>query len=432
MSTAVCQVSDIHLTFPMTEDNRNPVAAPPPPDEFVEQVKQVLAHLYDFSYLQRHPLARLPGMSAQAANELPGQQLRRQVISAIEALDPGQGVGFRSPRGRLYNLLNLRYLEDLSVQEAAREVGVSERQAYRDLQHGAEVVATILWARLAGAQLSLAPAQAGADASVEIALEASSVEAELARLELRPSPVNLAALLEYASSAVEPLALSRGVQLTRELPAQAVTTLADPAVARQVLVNTLSQAVEQALPGSVHIALDTTESAATITFRFAAPEGAPSTPLMGNVLAELAGRLGWLVHEREEANGARRVQLEMPLHGQTVLVIDDNEGLVALIRRYLSDQATRVAAATDGAEGLRLAQELLPAAIVLDVMMPGMDGWQVLQRLTTHPRTAHIPVIVCTVFRSPQLAYSLGASVFLAKPVTREDILGALRRLRVL
>jgi CheY-like chemotaxis protein len=61
------------------------------------------------------------------------------------------------------------------------------------------------------------------------------------------------------------------------------------------------------------------------------------------------------------------------------------------------------------------------------VMMPGMDGWEVLQRLRNHPDTQHIPVIICSVFNDPELAYALGASSFLSKPVRREDIIKALR-----
>lgn len=416
----------------MSQETPNYAGGSAPPDEFVEQVKQALAHLYDFSYLQRHPLARLAGLSCENPHDLPGQRLRRQIISAIEALDPGQGVGFRSPRARVYNLLNLRYLEDVGIQEAAHEVGISERQAYRDLQHGAEIVAAILWARCSGPEGAAAADAEGISPSPVPEPELSSIQAELARLELRPSPVDACSLLEYARSAVEPLALGRGIALEMDMPEQPVIVLADPAVARQVVVNTLSQTIEQAQSGELLIQLLGTQEQATICFYYHPRSGVAKAAVVSHVLVQLVERLGWTAAQTDQPNGTRGVCLTMPVHGRTVLVIDDNEGLVALMRRYLSDQASRVVAAVEGSEGLRLAQELQPDAIVLDVMMPEMDGWQVLQRLTTHPRTAHIPVIVCTVFKSPQLAYSLGASAFLAKPVTRDDVLSALRQLRIL
>jgi CheY-like chemotaxis protein len=121
----------------------------------------------------------------------------------------------------------------------------------------------------------------------------------------------------------------------------------------------------------------------------------------------------------------------MVTEGPTVLVVDDNQGLVELLDRYLTGHACQVLAASSGQEGLRLARQVLPDAIVLDVMMPEMDGWELLQRLRAHELTAATPIIVCSVFDDPELAYSLGASLFLAKPVKRAEILAALRQLGV-
>jgi CheY-like chemotaxis protein len=90
-----------------------------------------------------------------------------------------------------------------------------------------------------------------------------------------------------------------------------------------------------------------------------------------------------------------------------------------------------VVVAVNGEEGLRLAQEVLPDAIVLDVMMPEMQGWEVLQRLHSDPPTASIPVVVCSVINNPELAEALGASLFLPKPVSRLDVLNALRKFGV-
>ena len=81
---------------------------------------------------------------------------------------------------------------------------------------------------------------------------------------------------------------------------------------------------------------------------------------------------------------------------------------------------------------LSLARQLQPQAITLDVMMPTIDGWEVLQMLQTDPETQHIPVIVCSVWDEPELASSLGAAGFLKKPITQKDLLSALARLKLL
>ena len=75
-----------------------------------------------------------------------------------------------------------------------------------------------------------------------------------------------------------------------------------------------------------------------------------------------------------------------------------------------------------------MAQEISPEIIVLDVMMPDMDGWEVLGQLRHHPVTSHIPIIVCTVLPEEELAHSLGASDFVRKPLPRQVFLSALSR----
>ena len=150
-----------------------------------------------------------------------------------------------------------------------------------------------------------------------------------------------------------------------------------------------------------------------------------------HITAQMAERLRWTVEQRDRVDGLRIVTLRLTARGPVVLIIDDNEGLVNLLGRYLTEQACRVVAAADGQEGLRLTQELLPDAIVLDVMMPGMHGWEVLQRIRNHPQTAEIPVIICSVVNNPELAQALGASTFLPKPVRQEDVLAALGRVGV-
>jgi CheY-like chemotaxis protein len=65
-------------------------------------------------------------------------------------------------------------------------------------------------------------------------------------------------------------------------------------------------------------------------------------------------------------------------------------------------------------------------------MMPDMDGWEVLQILRNTPATTHIPAVICSLFRNPELAASLGATVYLVKPIRRDDLLGALHQVGVL
>jgi CheY-like chemotaxis protein len=108
-----------------------------------------------------------------------------------------------------------------------------------------------------------------------------------------------------------------------------------------------------------------------------------------------------------------------------ILVIDDEQTVRDLMRRFLAREGFDVVTAKDGAEGLALAHSLRPALITLDVLMPGLDGWSVLQSLKADPELAEVPVVMLTIVDEKNKGYALGASDYVTKPIDRE-------RLRVL
>ena len=131
--------------------------------------------------------------------------------------------------------------------------------------------------------------------------------------------------------------------------------------------------------------------------------------------------------EEEREPGPAAVSPQ-PDSERTVLVIDDDPTALDLLGRTLQGAGLRVVTASEGHEALRLARSLLPAAITLDVRMPGMDGWEVLGALKQDPRTRDIPVIMVTMTDDRGLGVSLGATEFLTKPVRREELVQILDR----
>jgi signal transduction histidine kinase/CheY-like chemotaxis protein len=113
-----------------------------------------------------------------------------------------------------------------------------------------------------------------------------------------------------------------------------------------------------------------------------------------------------------------------------VLVIDDDPTVRELLQRTLTKEGIRVACAAGGEEGLRMAKELHPIAITLDVMMPGMDGWAVLTALKADAELDDIPVIMLTIVDEKNLGYALGAADYLIKPVDRERLVAILTKYR--
>ena len=117
-----------------------------------------------------------------------------------------------------------------------------------------------------------------------------------------------------------------------------------------------------------------------------------------------------------------------PGPGPTVVVVEDDRRSFDLLRVYLEAAGARVVSARDGEEGLDTVRRLSPAGVILDILLPGIDGWEVLAQLKADPRTAAIPVIVVSMLDERSRGFALGAAEYLVKPVGKDQLLAALYR----
>ncbi|MGQ9555479.1 MAG: response regulator [Anaerolineae bacterium] len=388
------------------------------PDEgFVAQVVSALKCLYDFPSLLQHPLARLLA-PASLSPERRGSFLRTSLMEAIGSLKPSPKAPPYSLPPRLHQALRLRYVEGCTVAEVAREMAVSERQAHRYIRQAETEVATVLWARHRQEAAELSQSRR------------ESLGQEVERLPLSPTDVALAEVLNQAADTLAPLYKEEGTSLDIA-PMANLTVRADAAGLRQCLIALLSYAAQC----SRRVAVEAKPEGDEIWLRIeCVPDLDTDSQALGQLLATgraLAEAVGAELQARTW-EGKSQLWLRLPGGASCViLVIDDNEGLVDLFERYLSYTGYRVVGASNGEEGLRLAQQSRPAAIVLDILMPGTDGWALLTRLKRDPTTAAVPVIVCSVFNDPHLAQTLGAAAFVAKPVSQADLLGTLASLHL-
>ena len=105
---------------------------------------------------------------------------------------------------------------------------------------------------------------------------------------------------------------------------------------------------------------------------------------------------------------------------KTILMIDDDPAERELMHRYLTKSGFNIVSVADGEEGIRFARRIRPIVITLDVLLPGIDGWEVLRRLKADPELAEIPVIVVTIVDDELKRADCGASGYLIKPVDRD------------
>lgn len=408
-------------------------------EAFDHLVREALVHLHDRLYLATHPLASLLGSDGRP---LSGDLLRQSLVDVLDELRPIGAGQVHDASWRRYRHLVLRHAEGQTLEQVAHALGVSVRQATRDHRQGVASIADILWLRCRERVTELqrlrapTPAAGSSDhhADDDLAAEAAKIAAK------SEGATDLPETIEGILITLRNLAADRGITFATLIADTLPPVAMSRTLLRQAMLNLLIYATELA-PRS-QLLLAGTDTARGVTLRVVVQPATASSVQRAEPLAPTTDAAALLATGRQllEAQGGSvelghpatddvlLIVVLPPVQLRTVLVVDDNPDVVALFRRYLREQPYRVIQATSGASALRVVGELQPDAIVLDVMLPSLDGWDILQQLRGRAETRDVPVIVCSVLPERTLALSLGVSDFLAKPVTRPALLAALQR----
>jgi adenylate cyclase len=312
-------------------------------------------------------------------------------------------------------------------------------------------------------------------------LDLSKIEA--GKLEINYETIDVGALVHDLVGEVEPLAAKNANRLVVECPPDIGTVRSDPTRLRQIILNLLSNACKFTEHGRVSLSLSrsrsdgedflavrvadsgigmTEEQLGKLFKEFSQADTSTTRKYGGTGLGlaisdrlcrmmggtiEVESKVGVgttfsmrLPVDRVDRAGitdatavqaaATTVERVRPARMNRVLVIDDDPTVRDLMRRYLSREGFDVVTAVGGREGLEFARELHPSVITLDVFMPDLDGWSVLQALKQDADLRRIPVILMTISDEKQKGITLGASGYLTKPVDRTQLAQLLDRFR--
>ena len=387
-----------------------------------QQVQACVTHLYDYTFLQGNPLVHL------LASELTGPDrvdaFRNLIIEAIERLRPGPSVAFHSRAARAYNILSLRYIAQEQTSEVIKQLALSERQFYRDHSKAIRSLSAILWERLTGTVVPDVSTSEPTALSMQSEVRSLSEHSELERLDLRD-------LVIGAIRSTQPLAEARGVSLTLDSPNTLAEVEADRTLLRQLMLTILSLLVTGTERNTrIQVSIQGYTRRPQLVFTLTGPVGDPEAlrEALDNqaALQYLIKTLKARLRLHQSAPDEVRITLEIVTAIQTVLIVDDNPDAIDLFHRYLADQRYQILSANNGAHAIQLAREMQPDVIILDIMLPGQDGLEVLQNLKHHEVTQHIPVLVCSILDMQALALSLGADDYLKKPPGQQEILSRL------
>ena len=309
-------------------------------------------------------------------------------------------------------------------------------------------------------------------------LDLSKIEA--GKMELYLETVDVPGMVQDVVNTIHPLAETNDNRLTVHIADEVAVMVADMTKVRQALFNLLSNACKFTEEGEVRLSVEKREKGGihwmtfivadsgigmteeqvenlfepftqadasttrkyggtglglTITQRFCQMMG-------GEVTVESEPDVGstftiWLPEAVDDAaaekDGTSPESAEAELEGEKAsgalaLVVDDDEAARELIGRILRKEGFEVCAVAGGEEALSAARRLQPFVIILDVLMPGMDGWAVLKELKADEELAGIPVIMTSMISDKNLGFALGAADYLVKPIDRERLCHLLRK----
>ena len=291
-------------------------------------------------------------------------------------------------------------------------------------------------------------------------LDLSKVEA--GQMELEFTSLDVPAALEYAASMLRERATAHSIDLRVELGERIGAVEADELRFKQVVLNLVSNAVKFTQDGGsvvvravevgpdLHVSVKDTgvgipvENRERIFESFqqggrgaSREEGTGLGLTLSRRIVELLGGRMWL--ESEVGAGStfgfsiptRRARGKIQREGEaqasaSIVVIEDDRASLDLLTAYLSGTGLRVTAARDGQSGLDAVRRDRPSAVLLDLLLPGIDGWAVLQELKSEADTKDIPVIVVSIVDERSRGAAMGAAAYLVKPVSRDALLAAL------
>ena len=399
-------------------------------EAFREALQEALIHLHD-------PNCELPPFLYAAAgcapNAGPGP-VQAEIVRSIGALRPALDLARGSRAWREYQILYHRFVLGLTVEEAADQLYLARRTLQRAQREALHALALRMWrdwqeGDAAGAQTdaSRAPAVQAAPRDQSPDWRAQ-VQQELVWLQTG-APGTLTDLGQVIRDVLEmgPFLTQRpGIWLELGFVQPEVMIGLHPSALRQMLVTAVRRLAAHAAAGPITIygGLENGQARATLTAVFDEGQPPPGAELVGDILLPNGASVDATLKENT-------VYLTLRLRSSealTVLVVDDNPDIVHFYRRCLAGTSFRIIQVEHASELFGRVKEIAPQAIVLDIMLPDTDGWKLLTQLYENPATRGIPVVVCTVVREEELALSLGAAAYLAKPVDAQAFVGTLDR----
>jgi CheY-like chemotaxis protein len=332
-------------------------------------------------------------------------------------------------------LLYYRYVQRMTQQSVAEQLSISPRHLRREQEAAIRALAERLRGHVAASGL-VEPTALDIPVTDIRKARVPRLDREIAWLDdlLTSEPVDVHTVIEDAVRLAQSMASSHNVGLSIQAADDLSSAGAASTILTQIILNLLTAAICGVSGGRV--ALDARASSAQVTVIISAQIGPQyltgQAPRWDKAVVQMARCLAQLI-QGDLSVAADHTSLTATvtapcLQTNVIMAIEDNPDTLELWRRYLQNSRYRLIGIHEPLHAVETVARVQPSLILLDVMMPGTDGWKLLEQLSRGSATRHIPVIICTVLPQEELALTLGASGFIRKPVTRRDFMAAIER----
>jgi CheY-like chemotaxis protein len=393
-------------------------------------LKDLIVHLYDRAAVENHPLTAMVNIPDEKIG-LRCDYLQQIIKQAIDSLMPTERpLNQMAPEWRPYLILQKRYVEGISPSNLATFLAISERQLRRDHSRAMEALSNQLWEKLFPNQI------------LHSSNQQSSPGSAWQEFSIQPTNLDLVEILRGVLNILENRAQSDHIKLVflNNHPSRQ-PIISDRVVLRQIMFSLFNYAFQLQSAHQINISLEQEGDFARIRIWFNVDDNwsfldASERPDLIDTVHDWSHNINLTleeIHPNPGQAGEISLILLIPSPDRApILVIDDQQPALRMYQRYLARAKFEVIGVDDPRQALETTREIMPALILLDVMMPNIDGWEILQALESDEKTRGIPVVVCSAWEASDLARSLGAARFLKKPITQRDLLDVLETLGLL
>ena len=403
-------------------------------EDFSRELRFAYNHLYDWAVLRKSSLITLFDLQNDKDTSA---SLRNILRDAIQAIKPQGEKNQKIRSWRIYQLLYTRYIEQLSQSEAAHDLGLSLRHLRREETLALEPVGSFLWDRYRLEKKWQHSTQATENPELDPAIEITTPdrysELEWLQQSIPFEAVKIQDLIHEILNLDDASIRKQMIQVEFNLSEKLPPVITKRTTIRQALLSIVNTIINIIPEGALEFSAEVRPSELSLIIEgFAVSDIDPpvfpdeeKTSVLYQLIDLSGGKLD--IGSNSHTDAQITAIISLPVKDMVkVMVVDDNRDTLQFIARCLTGTRYLLIPVNQPDKAVETAVANQPQVIILDVMLPKIDGWELLGIFQNHPELSGIPIVIFSIVPQDQIAKDLGALAFLKKPVSRDGLLAFL------